>query len=107
MLAAADALSKKITPVEEEIVQTKSKASEDPLNFPIRANNKLLLLMGTVDSADGAPTQQSIAVFDLLSQQLDASLAKWKQIEESDVAAFNATVQKANLPALSVRADAE
>jgi len=107
VLAAADALSKKITPVEEEIVQTKSKASEDPLNFPIRANNKLLLLMGTVDSADGAPTQQSIAVFDLLSKQLDASLAKWKQIEESDVAAFNATVQKANLPALSVRADAE
>jgi hypothetical protein len=107
VLAAADALDKKVTSVEEEIVQTKSKASEDPLNFPIRVNNKLLLLSGTVDSADGAPTQQSVAVFDLLSKQLDASLAKWKQIEAADVAAFNAAVQKANLPAVSVGNGAE
>ena len=102
VLADGDALGKKITPVEEEIVQTKSKASEDPLNYPIRVNNKLLLLMGTVDSADGAPTQQSAQVFDELSKQLDASLAKWKQIESSDVAAFNTSVQKANLPAVTV-----
>ncbi len=102
VLADADALAKKVTPVEEEIVQTKSHASEDPLNFPIRVNNKLLLLMSTVDSADGAPTQQSFTVFDELNKQLDASLAKWKQIEGSDVAAFNASVQKANLPAVTV-----
>jgi hypothetical protein len=107
VLAAADALSKKVTPIEEEIVQTKSKASEDPLNFPIRVNNKLLLLMGTVDSADGAPTQQSAEVFDLLSKQLDASLAKWKQIQGTDIAAFNASVQKANLPAVTVGSGAE
>ena len=107
VLAAADALGKKVTPVEEEIVQTKSHASEDPLNFPIRVNNKLLLLMGTVDYAEGAPTQQSAAVFDQLSKQLDASLAKWKQLESSDVAAFNATVQKANLPAVTVGKGAE
>ena len=107
VLAAADALGKKVTPVEEEIVQTKSKASEDPLNFPIRVNNKLLLLMGTVDSADGAPTQQSAQVFEQLSRQLDASLAKWKQLEDNDVAAFNAAVQKANLPAVTVGNGAE
>jgi hypothetical protein len=107
VLAAADALGKKVTSVEEEIVQTKSKASEDPLNFPIRVNNKLLLLMGTVDSADGAPTQQSEQVFDLLSNQLDASLAKWKQIEGTDVTSFNAAVQKANLPAVTVGNGAE
>ena len=107
VLSAADALNKKVTPVEEEIVQTKSKASEDPLNYPIRVNNKLLLLMGTVDSADGAPTQQSAEVFELLSKQLDASLAKWKQIEGTDVAAFNAAVQKSNLPAVAVGNGAE
>lgn len=107
VLSAADALGKKVTPVEEEIVQTKSRASEDPLNFPIRVNNKLLLLMGTVDSADGAPTQQSAEVFDLLSKQLDASLGKWKEIQGTDVAAFNAAVQKANLPAVTVGNGAE
>ena len=107
VIAAADALAKNVTPVEEEIVQTKSKASEDPLNFPIRINNKLLLLSGTVDSAEGAPTQQSFAVFDELSRQLDASLAKWKQIVETDVPAFNGAVQKANLAAIVIGNGAE
>jgi hypothetical protein len=100
VIAQGDALEKKITPVEEEIVQTKSHASEDPLNYPIRINNKLLLLEDTVASAEGAPTQQSYQVYDELNKQLDSSLSKWKQIESSDVAAFNAAVQKANLPAV-------
>ncbi|MGH9641739.1 MAG: glycosyl hydrolase, partial [Terriglobales bacterium] len=100
VIAQGDALAKKITPVEEEIVQTKSHASEDPLNYPVRVNNKLLLLSETVSSAEGAPTKQSYEVYDELSKQLDASLAKWKQIESTDVAAFNSAVQKANLPAV-------
>lgn len=100
VIAQGDALEKKITPVEEEIVQDKSHASEDPLNFPIRVNNKLLLLSETVSSAEGAPTQQSYEVYDELNKQLEASLAKWKEIQSSDVAAFNSAVQKANLPAV-------
>ncbi len=107
VLAAADALNKKMTPVEEEIAQTKSHASEDPLNFPIRVNNKLLLLQQTVESADGAPTQQSFAVFDELSKQLDTALAQWKQIASTDVPALNAAIQKANLPVVSVGSGAE
>jgi photosystem II stability/assembly factor-like uncharacterized protein len=107
VLAQADALKKKITPVEEEIAQTKSHASEDPLNFPIRVNNKLLLLQQTVESAEGAPTAQSSAVFDLLSKQLDAALAQWKQIASADVPALNAAIQKASLPAITVDTGAE
>ena len=100
MLAAVDALEKKVTPVEEEIAQTKSKASEDPLNYPIRVNNKLLLLQQTVESADGPPTEQSQAVFDGLKQLLDASLAKWSQILNADVPALNALMQQSSLPVI-------
>ncbi|MGI9102151.1 MAG: WD40/YVTN/BNR-like repeat-containing protein [Terriglobales bacterium] len=102
VLAAADALDKKVTPVEETIAQTRSKASEDPLNFPIRLNNKLLLLQGTVESADTAPTQQATEVFQELSKQLDAALGQWKQILSTDVPALNSLVQKSALPAISV-----
>ncbi len=100
VLAAAAALEKKVTPVEEEIAQTKSKASEDPLNYPIRVNNKLLLLQQTVESADGPPTVQSQAVFDGLKQQLDASLAKWSQILNADVPALNALMRQSSLPVI-------
>jgi photosystem II stability/assembly factor-like uncharacterized protein len=98
VLAAAEALEKKFALVEEEIAQTKSKASEDPLNYPVRVNNKLLLLQQTVESADAAPTEQSYAVFDGLSKQLDGALQQWKQIFSADVPALNALIQKSNLP---------
>jgi photosystem II stability/assembly factor-like uncharacterized protein len=107
LLAAAEALEKKVMPVEEEIAQTKSKASEDPLNYPVRVNNKLLLLQQTVESADSAPTQQSYAVFDELSQPLDAALAQWKQILNTDVPALNALIQKSNLPVIFLASGTE
>ncbi|MGZ4822898.1 MAG: hypothetical protein ACXVZM_14940, partial [Terriglobales bacterium] len=107
VLASTDALDKKVAPVEEAIAQTKSRASEDPLNFPIRINNKLLLLQQTVESADAAPTEQSYAVFDELNKQLDVALQRWQQIVDSDIPALNALMQKSNLPAVYLPAAPE
>jgi hypothetical protein len=107
LLAAAEALEGKVTPVEEAIAQTKSKASEDPLNYPVRVNNKLLLLQQSVESADAAPTEQSYAVFDELSRQLDAALAQWRQILNTDVPALNALIQKSNLPVIFLASGTE
>ena len=47
---------KKLTAVEEALYQTKNRASEDPLNFPIKLNNKLAALEGVVESSDDPPT---------------------------------------------------
>ena len=52
---AAEALAKKLTAVEEALYQTKNRSSQDPLNYPIRLNNKLAALASTVASADAAP----------------------------------------------------
>ena len=71
---AADALTKKLTAVEEALYQTKNRSSQDPLNYPIRLNNKLAALGGTVASADAAPTAQSYAVYDELVAKIDAEL---------------------------------
>ena len=43
---AGNALNKKLTEVEEALYQTKNQSSQDPLNFPIRLNNKLAALAG-------------------------------------------------------------
>src|SRR6185312_3483982 len=85
--AVADAgkqLDKKMTEVEEVLIQTKAKSGQDVLNYPIRLNNYLVALGGVVGSADSAPTQVSYEVFDMLSKQLDEQLAKWKQIVTTD-----------------------
>jgi hypothetical protein len=97
---AGKQLDKKMTEVEEVLVQTKAKSNQDVLNYPIRLNNYLVALGGVVASADGSPTQASYDVFGALSKQLDEQLAKWKTILSTDVAAYNEAVQKQNIPAI-------
>jgi photosystem II stability/assembly factor-like uncharacterized protein len=93
-------LDKKITEVEEVLIQTKARSGQDVLNYPIRLNNYLVALGGVVDSADSAPTQASYDVFAMLSQQLDEQLAKWKQILNTEIPAFNELVRKQEVPAI-------
>ena len=97
---AGKALDKKMTAVEEELIQTKAKSGQDVLNFPVRLNNHLVALGGVVSSADTAPTKQSYEVFDMLSKAVDEQLAKWKAIVATDVPAYNNLVKEQQVPAL-------
>ena len=97
---AADALSKKLTAVEEALYQTKNRSSQDPLNYPIRLNNKLAALGGTVASADAAPTAQSYAVYDELVAKIDAELQALDRVAADDVPAFNRLVREKEIPAV-------
>jgi len=97
---AGKALDKKMTEVEEALIQTKAKSGQDVLNFPVRLNNHLVALGGVVESADSAPTAQSYEVFDMLSKQVDEQLAKWKAIIATDVAGYNNLVKQQEVPML-------
>jgi len=99
---AAEQLGKKMTSVEEALIQAKSKSSEDPLNYPIRLSEKLMALHSTVESADAAPTQQSYEVFQELSGKVEGQLAQWREIVSKDLAALNEMMRKENVPGLSV-----
>ncbi|HET7413353.1 MAG TPA: hypothetical protein VFJ18_11915, partial [Pararhizobium sp.] len=61
--AAAKPIVAKLTDIENALVQTKSRSGEDPLNYPIRLNNKLAVLESTVQSGYTAPGKQAHAVF--------------------------------------------
>jgi photosystem II stability/assembly factor-like uncharacterized protein len=96
-------LSRKLTDVEEALYQTKNQSSQDPLNFPIRLNNKLAALGGVVSRSETPPTDQSYAVYDELAAQIDAQLQKLSQIMKTDVPAFNQMVKDQNVPAIVVK----
>jgi hypothetical protein len=99
---AGKALDKKMTAIEEVLIQTKAKSGQDVLNYPVRLNNHLVALGGVVDSASTAPTQQSYEVFDMLTKQLNEQLAKWQEIVGTDVPAYNNLVKQQDVPALKV-----
>jgi hypothetical protein len=108
--AVADAgksLDKKMTEVEEALIQTKAKSGQDVLNFPIRLNNQLVALGGVVASADSAPTRQSYEVFDMLGKAVDEQLAKWQGIVATDVKSYNDVVKQQDVPALMMKPSSE
>ncbi len=100
---AGGALNKKLTEVEEALYQTKNQSSQDPLNFPIRLNNKLAALGGVVSRSETPPNEQSYAVYEELAAQINAQLQKLSQIMKSDVPAFNQLVRDQNIPAIVVK----
>ena len=100
---AAKALDTKLTEVEEALYQTKLKAGEDALNFPIKLNNKLAALKGTVEESDTAPSRQEEMVFEDLATQSNAELAKLKKLLDDELPAFNRQVRDANIPAIEVK----
>jgi photosystem II stability/assembly factor-like uncharacterized protein len=91
-------LAERLTDVEGEIYQHRNRSSQDPLNYPIRLNNKLAALQGTVESGEYKPTDQSYAVFKELSARLDKELARLEALVKTDVAAINKLLAAAKLP---------
>jgi len=90
VLEAAKALDEKMTEVEEALYQTRNRSPQDPLNFPVRLNDKLNALAASVGGfGDARPTDQAVQVKEELTRAIDAELAKLAQIFASDLPALN------------------
>jgi photosystem II stability/assembly factor-like uncharacterized protein len=94
---AGGALDASLSSVENELYQTKLQAGEDPLNFPIKLNDKIAALHGVIESADHRPTDQTYAVFDELSAKLQTQLSRLAGIVATDVWNFNQMLQAKGL----------
>jgi hypothetical protein len=101
-LVAARSLNDKLSAVEGEIYQVKNQSSQDPLNFPIKLNNKIAALQGVIESADARPTDQSREVFKMLSDKLDVQIGKMDAIIKTDLPKLVAMLQKQKLDAVTV-----
>jgi hypothetical protein len=94
---AATPLSDRLSAIESEIYQVKNQSGQDPLNYPIRLNNKIAALAGVVGGTDAKPTSQSYTVFNDLSAQLDRQLSAMRG-QLIILPSINATLKQAGLP---------
>jgi len=100
---AAKELAKKLTGVEEELYQTKNRSSQDPLNYPIRLNNKIAALGTIVGTNDQGPTTQSQQVYEELATGINAQVEKLYRLLQDDLSAFNRLVREQAVPAVAVK----
>jgi hypothetical protein len=96
----AEALDKKMSPVEEELIQVNMKGSEANLAFPNKLNEEFDSFSASVMAGDGVPSQQQYEVFKMLRGQLDQQLEAWKRILSTDVPAFNEVIKSKNVLAV-------
>ncbi|HET7185349.1 MAG TPA: hypothetical protein VFI82_11740, partial [Terriglobales bacterium] len=102
VVAAADDLNKKVTPIEENLMQVKMKSSEGNLRYPNQLNEQLDSLSHTIEYADGAPTRPQLAVYDYLNGKLQEQLKALRGVLDRDLPALNELMRKTGVPVLAV-----
>lgn len=100
---AGKELMKKMTEIEETLYQTKNQSRQDPLNYPIRLNNKLAALSGVAGSGAYRPTAQAETVRTNLTREIDAELEKLDRIMSEDLPAFNNLVKQKSVDAIIIK----
>ena len=95
--AAADTLRKSLTAIEEQLIDVKA---DSPLSRPTALNVKLGTLIDFVASADAVPTQGTKEAFAEISGRIDREIEHLESLVMVDVAAFNALLGGASIPAV-------
>ena len=95
-------LMKTLDDIESKLMQPKSKAGQDALNFSIQLNDKLAGVGSAVSSADTKPTKSSYEAYNDLAGKIDQQLEKLKTVLQKEVPAFNEAVRQADVKAINV-----
>jgi photosystem II stability/assembly factor-like uncharacterized protein len=87
--SAGELLTRALAAVEEEIYQVKNQSGQDPLNFPIKTNNRLASLLRVAVSGEGRPTGNVEPIFNDLVQELKAHTDRLDKTLADQLPAFN------------------
>jgi len=101
--SGAEELIKKLTAIEEALVQTKVKSTEGDLNFPTMLDEQLWYLSFAVDGGDAAPTAAEVETFEMLSKKIGEQLSKWDNVLSVDLNGINKAAEKAKIPLIDSR----
>ncbi|HEV8150256.1 MAG TPA: glycosyl hydrolase [Gemmatimonadales bacterium] len=93
-------LNSNASAVEENIYQVRNQSGQDPLNFPIKVNNRLANLLSMAERGDGPPTNNMPEIFGILSAELKSYTDRLAQVWSTDLAAVNRELARLSLPLL-------
>ena len=94
---AADALRVAASEVEGDIYQVRNRSNQDPLNFPIRVNNRLANLLSMSERGDGRPGSGMYEVFEIMVAELDGYTTRLDEVWRVELAAVNRELERLGL----------
>ena len=103
IIEEANRILKEMKGIEEELYQTKNRSGQDPLNFPIKLNNKLAHLSSQVGRGNNPPTVQAEGVRSEITQAIDKELNAYNKIMTNDIPALNNQIKEAGIDFISAK----
>jgi photosystem II stability/assembly factor-like uncharacterized protein len=88
--------------IEEALYQTKNRSRQDPLNYPVRLNNKLGHLNSLMGMGDNRPTESAIEFSKEVTARIDKHLNALNKILDEKVSTFNDLVQSNQVKAVKL-----
>ena len=94
---AAGALRTAASAVEGDIYQVRNRSNQDPLNFPIRVNNRLANLLSMSERGDGRPGSGMYEVFGIMVAELEGYTTRLDEVWRVELAAVNRELERLGL----------
>ena len=89
LAAAAQAFVEATSGIEADIYQVRNRSNQDPLNFPIKVNNRLANLLSMSERGDGRPGNGMYDAFEIMSDRLDGFLDRLASVWEGELPTLN------------------
>ena len=93
----ADTLVAHLSAVEENIYQVRNQSGQDPLNFPIKVNNRLATLLSMTERGDGAPTNNMSEIYEIMNRELKGYTGTLARVWATDLVAANGELARLKL----------
>jgi hypothetical protein len=72
----------------------RNQSNQDPLNFPIKTNNRLASLLRVVEAGDGRPTSNTGPIFNDLKGELQGETDRLQRTLSTYLVRFNQLAQR-------------
>ena len=102
LAGAGERLRESASAVEADIYQVRNQSNQDPLNFPIRVNNRLANLLSMSEQGDGRPGSGMYAVYEIMVERLDGHLTRLQAVWDDELAEVNAELRRLGMDEIVV-----
>ncbi|NMM48250.1 WD40/YVTN/BNR-like repeat-containing protein [Marinigracilibium pacificum] len=101
LFAYADSVVTSLDKIENELYQTKNRSPQDPLNYPIKMNNRLSALCNLAQYSDYPPTNQMYEFKAEITAEIDQQLKSLKEIFNTDIPELNKLINQSEYKPLN------
>jgi hypothetical protein len=97
---AGKRLDSNASAVEADIYQVRNRSGQDPLNFPIKVNNRLANLLSMSERGDGRPMNNMEEILQIMVNRLQGYTDRLEEVWATDLAAVNRELERLGLDPL-------